>query len=110
FFGKMAQVIGAMALGSIMNSNALGSGLFEFGKLGAPQFAPKAKRIIYLFQHGGPSQMDLFDYKPKLSKEFDKDLPSSIRGEQRLTGMTSGQSRLPVAPSIFKFNKYDNND
>ena len=54
--------------------------------------------------------MDIFDYKPKLANEFDKDLPSSVRGAQRLTGMTAGQSRLPVAPSIFKFNKYDNNE
>ena len=74
-----------------------------------PTFAPKAKRVIYLSQHGGPSQMDIFDYKPGLAEQFDKELPKSVRGDQRITGMTSGQSRLPVAPSIFKFKKYDNN-
>ena len=111
FFGKMAQGIGAMALGSILNNNifAAPTSPFESGFLGSPHFAPKAKRIIYLFQHGGPSQMDIFDYKPGLASQFDKDLPKSVRGDQRITGMTSGQSRLPVAPSIFQFKKYDNN-
>mgnify|MGYP003914069273 FL=1 len=111
FFGKMAQGIGAMALGSILNNNiyAAPASPFERGFLGSPHFAPKAKRIIYLFQHGGPSQMDIFDYKPGLASQFDKDLPKSVRGDQRITGMTSGQSRLPVAPSIFQFKKYDNN-
>ena len=111
FFGKMAQGIGAMALGSILNNNiyAAPASPFERGFLGSPHFAPKAKRVIYLFQHGGPSQMDLFDYKPGLASQFDKDLPKSVRGDQRITGMTSGQSRLPVAPSIFQFQKYENN-
>ena len=111
FFGKMAQGIGAMALGSILNNNifAAPTSPFESGFLGSPHFAPKAKRIIYLFQHGGPSQMDIFDYKPGLASQFDKDLPKSVRGDQRITGMTSGQSRLPIAPSIFQFKKYENN-
>ena len=111
FFGKMAQGIGAMALGSILNNNifAAPASPFERGFLGSPHFAPKAKRIIYLFQHGGPSQMDLFDYKPGLASQFDKEIPKSVRGDQRITGMTSGQSRLPVAPSIFQFKKYENN-
>jgi len=111
FFGKMAQGIGAMALGSLMNNNiyAAPASPFERGFLGSPHFAPKAKRIIYLFQHGGPSQMDMFDYKPGLASQFDKELPKSVRGDQRITGMTSGQSRLPVAPSIFQFKKYENN-
>jgi hypothetical protein len=111
FFGKMAQGIGAMALGSILNNNiyAAPASPFERGFLGSPHFAPKAKRVIYLFQHGGPSQMDLFDFKPGLASQFDKDLPKSVRGDQRITGMTSGQSRLPVAPSIFQFQKYENN-
>ena len=111
FFGKMAQGIGTMALGSMMGNN-LFAGVpspFERGFLGSPHFAPKAKRVIYLFQHGGPSQMDIFDYKPQLNDQFDKDLPKSVRGDQRITGMTSGQSRLPVAPSIFQFKKYENN-
>ena len=74
-----------------------------------PHFAPKAKRVIYLFMSGAPSQMDMFDYKPEMGKWFDKDLPDSIRMGQRLTTMTSGQKRFPVAPSIYKFKKYDNN-
>ncbi len=74
-----------------------------------PHFAPKAKRIIYLFMSGAPSQMDMFDYKPEMGKWFDKDLPDTIRMGQRLTTMTSGQKRFPVAPSIYKFKKYDNN-
>jgi hypothetical protein len=73
---------------------------------GLPHFAPKAKRLIYLFMNGGPSQMDLLDYKPGLEKIFDTDLPESIRMGQRLTTMTSGQSRFPIAPSIYKFKQY----
>ena len=64
----------------------------------AAHFAPRAKRVIWLTQAGAPSQIDLFDYKPGLASQFDKDLPDSVRGEQRLTGMTSGQKRFPVAP------------
>jgi hypothetical protein len=73
---------------------------------GLPHFAPKAKRLIYLFMNGGPSQMDLLDYKPALGKIFDSDLPDSIRMGQRLTTMTSGQTRFPIAPSIYKFKQY----
>src|SRR5213594_1580417 len=70
---------------------------------GLPHFAPKARRLIYLFMNGAPSQIDLWDYKPRLSELFDTDLPESIRNGQRLTTMTSGQKRFPVAPSIYKF-------
>jgi hypothetical protein len=70
---------------------------------GLPHFAPKARRLIYLFMNGAPSQLDLWDYKPNLSGLFDTDLPDSIRMGQRLTTMTSGQKRFPVAPSIYKF-------
>jgi len=73
---------------------------------GFPHFAPKAKRIIYLHMNGGPSQLDTFDYKPKLKEFFDQDLPDSIRQGQRITTMTSGQSRFPVAPTIFPFAQY----
>ena len=66
-------------------------------------FAPKAKRAIYLFMSGAPSQMDLWDYKPTLATQFDKDLPDSIRGNQALTGMTAGQARFPIAPSHWQF-------
>ncbi|MDP3069586.1 MAG: DUF1501 domain-containing protein [Opitutaceae bacterium] len=73
---------------------------------GFPHFAPKAKRIIYLHMNGGPSQLDTFDYKPGLQERFDQDLPESIRMGQRITTMTSGQTRFPVAPSIFKFAQH----
>ena len=69
----------------------------------APHFAPKAKQIIYLHMVGGPSQLDLFDHKPGLADWYDKDLPPSVRGNQRLTTMTSGQSRFPIAPTKYKF-------
>src|SRR6187551_1172869 len=71
-----------------------------------PHFKPRAKRVIYLFQSGAPSQMDLFDYKPKLSDLRGTELPDSIRQGQRLTGMTSRQSSFPVAPSKFKFAQH----
>ena len=76
------------------------------GLPGLPHFAPKAKRVIYLFQSGGPSQIDLFDYKPQLAKTQGTDLPESIRNGQRLTAMTAGQTSFPVAPSIFKFAQH----
>ncbi len=72
-------------------------------------FPAKAKRVIYMHMEGAPSQLDLFDYKPDLGKRFDEDLPDSIRQGQRITGMTSEQKRFPVAPSVFKFTKYANN-
>jgi hypothetical protein len=71
-----------------------------------PHFAPKAKRAIYLFMAGAPSQIDTWDYKPQLTERFDEDLPESIRGGQVLTGMTASQTRFPVAPSIFGFKQY----
>jgi hypothetical protein len=102
FFGKTATGLGAAALGSMMG-NALGA--LEPGAT-FPNFAPKAKRVIYLFQSGAPSQMDLFDWKPNMQKQFDTELPESIRGGQRLTGMTSGQKRFPVAPTVFNFKQH----
>ncbi|MEX2185323.1 MAG: DUF1501 domain-containing protein [Pirellulales bacterium] len=76
------------------------------GLPGMPHHPPTAKRFIYLFMNGGPSQMDLFDYKPEMDKLFDKDLPDSIRQGQRITTMTSGQARFPIAPSMFKFAQH----
>jgi len=84
-------------------ATATASGL---GLPGFPNHKPKAKRIIYLFQSGAPSQMDLFDPKPMMKEQFNKDLPDSIRKGQRLTTMTSGQSKFPIAPSIFKFAQH----
>ena len=71
-----------------------------------PHFPPTAKRVIFLFQSGAPSQMELFDYKPRLKDLATTELPDSIRGGQRLTGMTSGQASFPVAPSLFKFQQH----
>src|SRR5215213_7685257 len=73
---------------------------------GFPHHAPKAKAVIYLHTNGGPSQLDTFDHKPKLIEQFNKDLPAGVRMGQRITTMTSGQSRLPVAPSMFKFAQH----
>src|SRR5688572_2796358 len=75
---------------------------------GSPHFAPTAKRVIYLFQSGAPSQMDLFDYKPRLQEWAKQELPESIRMGQRLTGMTSTQTSFPVAPSVFQFRQHGN--
>ena len=74
--------------------------------LGLPHFAPKAKRVIYLFQNGAPSQLETWDYKPLLNKMSGQDLPESIRNGQRLTGMTSGQSSFPLVGSYYKFAQY----
>ncbi len=95
FFGRSATGIGAAALASLLGRAEA-----------APHFAPKAKRVIYLFQHGGPSQLDLFDHKPGLRAMHGKELPDSVRGTQRLTGMTSGQKTLPITSSIFAFKQH----
>lgn len=107
FLSKLSLGIGSIALGSLLIPD-LFSGKSEEDTMvtGLPQFAPKAKRIIYLFQNGAPSQLDLFDYKPKLQEMFGQDLPPSIRQGQRLTGMTADQKKFPLAGSAFKFNQY----
>jgi hypothetical protein len=105
FFGRMATGIGTAALASLFAEQARAAG--ESGGLtGLPHFAPKAKRVIYLFQSGAPSQMDLFDYKPALARLRATELPDSIRRGQRLTGMTATQASFPVAPSIFNFAQH----
>ena len=107
--GKTANAAGQAALASLLAPKAFGATQKTVAHPaldGFPNFAPKAKRIIYLHQSGAPSQLDLFDPKPKLTELFDKDLPDSIRQGQRLTGMTSEQKRFPVAPSIFKFDRH----
>src|SRR4051812_48602332 len=108
FFSTTARGLGAMALASLFPKKLLGSpALSAVGGLpGFPNFRPKAKRVIYLFQSGAPSQMDLFDYKPQLEKFRGQNLPDSVRMGQRLTGMTAGQGRFPVAPSAFKFARH----
>ena len=103
FFGKAAAGLGTAALASLLQADE-SSGAMP----GIPHFPPTAKRVIYLFQSGAPSQMDLFDYKPRLRDLAKTELPDSIRGGQRLTGMTSGQTSFPVAPTIFPFQQYGN--
>ncbi len=92
--------------GAGVSAAALSSLLASPASASFPNYAPKAKRIIYLFQSGAPSQMDLFDPKPQMEQRRGEDLPASIRQGQRLTGMTSGQKTFPVAPSMFKFAKH----
>src|SRR6266478_5541412 len=99
FFGRSASAIGAAALASLLPSLARADETTP----GIPHFAPKAKRVIYLFQSGGPSQLELFDFKPRLNDFQGTELPDSIRKGQRLTGMSSTQSTFPVVPSRFKF-------
>lgn len=107
FLSKLSLGIGSVALGSLLIPDLFGSKSDEEMLLaGLPQFAPKAKRIIYLFQNGAPSQLDLFDYKPKLIQMFGQNLPESIRMGQRLTGMTADQKKFPLAGTAFKFNQY----
>jgi hypothetical protein len=109
FFGRGAMGIGAAALGSLLNPNLFSAFANEAAAgriLGNTDFAPKAKRVIYLFMAGGPSQIDMFDYKPGLEKLHNTELPASVRMGQRLTGMTSGQSSFPVVKSLFKFNQH----
>ena len=105
FFSRTAQGIGALALASLLPREARAAEAIG-GLPGLPHFAPKAKRCIYLHLVGAPPQMETFDYKPKMKELFDKDLPESIRNGQRLTTMTSGQTRFPIAPSIFQFAQH----
>ena len=116
FFGQTGLGLGTAALASMLGSargptagNGGGGGGGGGGGLpSVPHFAPTAKRAIWLFMAGAPSQIDMFDYKPKLRDLFDTDLPESIRKGQRLTTMTSGQTRFPIAPSIYDFQQHDN--
>src|SRR5690349_10514994 len=107
FFARTATGIGSVALASLLRPSLFAEALSPSGGiLAKPHFAPKAKRVIYLFQHGGPSQLDLFDHKPGLRALHGKELPDSVRGTQRLTGMTSGQKSLPVTSSVFDFQQH----
>jgi hypothetical protein len=110
FFGRAAAGIGTAALSSLLNPELFSATSDSQGVVGGmpdlPHFAPKAKRVIYLFMSGAPSQLDMWDYKPKMNDWFDKDLPDSVRNGQRITTMTSGQKRFPIAPSTFKFKQH----
>lgn len=106
FLTHCASGLGVAALSSLFNPAGSSSEIASGGRPEFPHFKPRAKRVIYLFQSGGPSQMDLFDPKPTLKEFFDKDLPDSVRMGQRITTMTSGQKRFPIAPSIFRFQQH----
>ena len=118
FLGRAGKVLGWAALASLMGDRCLtdaahaaagpsAAGAAAGGDgIRLANFAPKAKRAIYLFMSGGPPQIDLLDYKPKLQGLYNQDLPDSVRGQQQLTGMTSGQARFPIAPSHWAFKQY----
>src|SRR5262249_35681407 len=111
FLGRFGLGLGSASLASLLNpTRALGAaahaaspyrGLPEF-----PNFAPRVRRGVYLFMSGGPSQMDLFDYKPVLNRMNGQELPASVRQGQRLTGMSANQSSLPLAGSAFEFKQH----
>jgi hypothetical protein len=110
FFQRGANVVGWAALTSMMGEQAAraagGTRTGEGAALPETHFPAKAKAVIYLHMVGGPPQMDLYDYKPKMNDFYDKELPESVRNGQRLTTMTSGQARFPIAPSKFKFTQH----
>ncbi len=117
FLSRSSKGIGGAALASLLgigcgeNSAAISPEDLVTGKgaLGLPHLAPKAKRVIYLFQSGGPSQLELFDYKPLLQKMRGQELPESIRNGQRLTGMTSDQKSFPLVGSPYAFQRFGRN-
>jgi Protein of unknown function (DUF1501) len=98
FLASAAGSLGAMALGTLAHADSTSGAL--------PHFAPKAKRVIYLFMAGGPSHIDMFDYHPAMRKIHGSELPESIRQGQRLTGMTSGQKSFPCVAPMFKFTRH----
>src|SRR5215203_5690207 len=107
FLSKLSIGLGSAALGSLLIPDLFSNSETEEGLItGLPHFAPKAKRVIYLFQNGAPSQLESFDYKPLLTKMQGKDLPAEIRMGQRLTGMTSNYDKFPLVGSKFSFAQY----
>ncbi len=111
FFAQGSHVLGAAALAALAGQEAFGAQTMGAPRGAAPgrtHFPPKVKQVIYLHMVGGPSQLDLYDYKPAMRQWYDKDLPESVRMGQRLTTMTSGQTRFPIAPSMFKFDRCGN--
>src|ERR1700680_1497817 len=108
FFGRTASGLGVAALAALLSEQGLGAPSAEAlvgrpGTLTALHHAGKAKRIIYLFMSGGPSHIDLLDYKPELRRHHGEELPASVRMGQRITGMTSGQSSFPCVGPMFRF-------
>lgn len=113
FFKKTSLGLGAIALGSLLGPGKLFAGNSSqrptmSGLPGLPHFAAKAKRIVYLFQSGGPSQFETYEFKPKLNEFHGQDLPASIRQGQRLTGMSGDQTAFPITSSIYNFQQYGN--
>ena len=108
FFSRTASGLGIAALAQLLPSEVRGQNAADAnsGIPGLPHFAPKAKRVIYLFQSGGPSHLELFDYKPTLQEKAGLDLPESVRQGKRITSMTSFQTKFPVVPSQFKFAQH----
>jgi Protein of unknown function (DUF1501) len=107
FFSSAGLGLGSLALSSLLPSAASAAGTKAIGALpDVPHFAPKAKRVIYLFQSGGPAQQDLFDYKPLLNEKNGQQLPEHVRGGQRLTGMSVNQASIPLAGSVFRFAQH----
>lgn len=108
FLSQLSMGVGGVALGSLLMPDLFNRNNDAEANLspGIPDFAPKAKRVIYMFQNGAPSQLETFDYKPKLTDMFGQELPASIRGEQRLTGMTANQSTFPLVGSFTGFKQY----
>lgn len=108
--GNTSRAVGAAALASLMNPGLTGMSMAAEAPSdrlpSLPHFAPKAKRVIYLFMAGGPSHIDTFDYHPEIREMHGKELPAEIRGDQRITGMTSGQKSFPCVAPMFKFQKY----
>ena len=106
FFASQGLNMGALALGLLgAQGTRVAAEQVHKPLAGLPHHTPKAKAIIYMHMNGAPSQIDLWDYKPRLKEFFNKDLPPSVQGGQRLSTMTSGQARFPVAPSKFKFTQ-----
>jgi len=115
FLTKTSLGIGALALGSLLGKNGASGKVASSATASnaaiddvisaLPHFAPKAKRVIYLFMSGGPSQIETFDYKPALVERYGQDLPGSVRQGQRLTAMSANQSKFPMVPSRYKFNQ-----
>jgi hypothetical protein len=110
FLNMASTSVGAAALTTLLNQDlhaqSTSSAVGGTGLPNIPHFAPKAKRVIYLFQSGAPSQHELFDYKPSLANLVGTDLPPSVRGGQRLTAMTSAQQRFPIVPSVYNFSQH----
>lgn len=104
-FGKATLGLGTAAMAGLMGCKTIGA-----AQKGGMHHVAKAKRVIYLFMSGGPSHLDLWDYKPKMREMYGKDLPKEVRDGQRITGMTSRQKTLPVCPTKYKFTKQENND